>query len=114
MTGSLVTFVDAEFAGEVRRFEIGLSGNNPLFGFEDSKHGNLSEFATRAAGGSLGHARVRHVLVHGLMSGNPSKWLRAQQIVDEAMRGRPLAEFIPLAIDIIEAAYAGRKVEEAA
>jgi hypothetical protein len=118
-----MTFVEAEFAGQLRRFELVAPSNDFTPSFEDRER-NLAELAARAATKRLGAEDVRHVLAFGLQRGrglyvdpDTGKGVfalhEARALVSEAMRGRPLAEFIPLAVDIIEAAYVGRVQEEA-
>lgn len=109
---AISTFVDRDFAGEERRFKLPLANPQRLYrGLEAEGLGNLMEFAQRAAAGTLGSARVEAVLVHALSCGHPLTLLRMRELVRNEMRDKPLAEFIPLAIDIIEARLIGGEDE---
>lgn len=104
----MATFIEREFAGEVRRFQIHQADSLRLYrGIEGEGLGNLSEFAQRATAGSLGETRILSVIAHALSRGHPTTLTRMKELVQNERREKPLAEFIELAVAIIVASYAG-------
>jgi hypothetical protein len=101
----------AMFAGEERSFQLRYPRNWPSVAvgcFENERFGNLATLWELAKVGLLGAGHVRHVLAHALAGAdNPLAMMKARQIVEEEMRGKPLAAFQALAIEIIIDAYAG-------
>lgn len=104
----MATFLEKEFAGEMRRFQLLPADPLRLYrGLEGENLGNMSEFAQRATAGTLGAARIENVIAHGLSRGHPITLLRMRELVRKEMQEKPLAEFIGLAVAIIVASYAG-------
>lgn len=100
--------ITREFAGEAREFQLPPANPVRLYrGIEAEGLGTLSELSRRAAQGRLGSREVEAVLAHGLSRGHPVTFLRMREIVRETMQSRPLVEFMPLAVDIVAAAYVG-------
>lgn len=102
------TFVEREFAGEVRRFQLPLPDTLKLYrGIESEGVGNISELAQRAAAGTLGTARVEHILAHALSRGHPLTLLRMRELVRAEMRDKPLSSLEGLAVSVLTASYVG-------
>lgn len=107
-----MAFIEREFAGEARRFQLPQANPIRLYrGIESEGLGNLSELAQRVQAKSLGSARVEAILSHALSRGHPLTLMRMRDLVREEMKDKPLAEFLPLAIDIIGAALIGEDEE---
>lgn len=104
----MATFIEREFAGEVRRFQIPLANPQRLYrGIESEGLGTLSEMARFASSGALGSLRVERIIAHALSRGHPLTLMRMEGLVREEMKDKPLGSFIELAVAIITAAYAG-------
>jgi hypothetical protein len=101
-----MTAIEREFAGRVRTFEL-RNDHSPTGLIYESEGMTLADLARRGAAFDLGASHVRHVLVHALCRGRMRNLLAAEDLVDEAMREQPFAGLVPLAVDIIGAAYAG-------
>jgi hypothetical protein len=111
MAGSLP--IEREFAGEIWRFQLPPANPTRLYrGIEGEGIGNLSELAMRARNGTLSARAVECIIAHALSQGHPITLMRMRDVVHDEMAGKPLAEFIPLALEIVLAAYAG--LEDAA
>jgi hypothetical protein len=96
--------IEREFAGRKRTFA--LRNDHSATGLVYEGEGvTLTDLVQRAR--RLTANDVRHVLVHGLCQGRMRNLIAAQDLVDEEMRGKPLADFVPLAVDIVTSAYAG-------
>lgn len=101
------TFVEREFAGEVRRFQLMPPDRFKLYKGVEGDVGNLSDLLTRSVMDTLSFSTVSHILSHGLSGGHPITLMRMRKLVANEMLNKPLGIFTPLAIDIIAAAYAG-------
>lgn len=109
----MATFIEREFAGEVRRFQIPLANPQRLYrGLENESLGTIADLARMAAGSSLGRHRVERVLVHALSRGHPLTLMRMEWLVRSEMQDKPLTEFLELAVEIIAATYAGSEGSE--
>jgi hypothetical protein len=101
----MATEIEREFAGETRRFE--LRGPDPVRlyrGIEGEGLGNIWELAQRASAKALGRGHVEQILAHGLSRGHATTLLDARLLVRDEMRGKPLASFLPLALEVLAAA----------
>lgn len=102
------TFVEREFAGAVRRFQLQPPDRFRLYKGVEADVGNLSDLAMRAAmKKTLSTSAIAHILSHALSGGHPIRLNRMRALVTAEMRDKPLGDFAPLAVDIIAAAYAG-------
>lgn len=102
------TFVEREFAGEVRRFQLQPADRFRLYKGVEADVGNLSDLAVRAAmKKTLSTSEITHILSHALSGGHPITLHRMRALVVAEIRSKPLGDFAPLAVDIIAAAYAG-------
>lgn len=102
------TFLDREFAGEMRRFQLLPADPDRLYrGIEAEGLGNFSEFAKRAAAGTLGAGQVEVLISHALSRGHPVTLMRMRDLVRSEMQERPFTEFLELAVAITVTAFAG-------
>lgn len=97
---------EAEFAGEMWRFEL-----KPMPYRWDEKFGTLAEMTIQCRQGVIGAAAARHVLIAGLCSGEMTRRIWAEPLVDAEIMGKPLAEYVPLVMSILVAAFAGNTDE---
>lgn len=109
------TSINAKFAGEVRRFQLVAPMPSRMYAGFETEGGNIVELAHRVKAGTLGLRQVRHILIHALVGGELASGQYAypsdfERLVDEEMLDKPLTIFVPLAVDIITAAYAGAEL----
>lgn len=107
------TFVEREFAGEMRRFQLMPPDRFKLYKGVEGDVGNLSDLVVRASlKKTLSATEVGHILSHALSGGHPISLMRVRDLVAAEMRGKPLTSFMSLAIDIIAATYAGVSADD--
>ena len=96
------------FAGEERTFELRPSMYLTGPGYETKRIGSLGDWALRIREGSLGVIHVQHIISHALAGpDNPVGLLKASNLVQEEMAGKPLAPYLNLATAIVVDAVAG-------
>jgi hypothetical protein len=100
--------IEREFAGCKRTFAL-LNDYSATGLVYEGEGVTLPDLAQKAVKWELGAAQVRHVLVHALCQGRMRNLIAAQDLVDAEMAERPYIDFVPLAAEILEAAYAGRQ-----
>jgi hypothetical protein len=102
------TFVEHEFAGELRRFQLPAANPVRLYrGIEGEAIGNLAELAECAARQQIGRAHAEAIIAHALSRGHPLTLMRMRELVKAEMDSKPLAEFLSLAVSVVAASYAG-------
>lgn len=100
------TSIEREFAGRVRVLDL-RNDHSPTGLLYEQDGTTLAELVRLVGSMSLGAGHVRHVLVHGLCQGRMRNLIAAQDLVDAEMSARPFAELMPLAVEVITAAYGG-------
>lgn len=100
-------FIERDFAGAARRFQLPAADPRRLYRGIEAEGATLSELAKRAAAGNLGAGHVESILAHGLSRGHPVTLINARAMVRAEMDGKPLAEFLGLAVAVVTAAFAG-------